>query len=291
MTKNILLKFFYFLFFIQAILVGNIYEGFDFVSDEGAKLGDKNAISGQSSEGWLSSWNIGSGNSLVSSKDIAFKSLESKSGSILVKGERKTDTFFAKGYVYRQVENGYEDEVYGSFRIVPGFITDETVIGMVFYYGKDMSAASVTPKNGLFTICPKRWGSRLGIIGAKGKTYKVTQGIACENGKEYLVIWKMSGLPKFGESSDVSLSYWVLDDAQVEYFASKGFEERYFNLAEPGSTKTNVNQFGRKDLKDTKRGFFKGLCLVPYIYNTTNVRFDEIRVSDKSIADAVGLKD
>ena len=30
--------------------------------------------------------------------------------------------------------------------------------------------------------------------------------------------------------------------------------------------------------------------MVPYIYNTTNVQFDEIRISTKSIQDAVGLK-
>jgi hypothetical protein len=289
MTKNILLKFFYFLFFIQAILVGNIYEGFDFVSDEGAKLGDKNAISGQSSDGWISSWNIGSGSAVVSPESISFEGLNCNDGSVILKGDRKNDSFFAKGFIYRQVEDAYEDEIFGSFRIVPGFMTDDTVLGMVFYYGKDLSSDRVTPRNGIFALLPKRWGSRLGMVGAKGKTYKVTDGSPCLNGKEYLVIWKMSGLPKMGESSDVSFSFWVLDENQVEYFLSKGFEERFFNLAEPGKLKMNVSQFGRKDLKDTKRSFFRGMFMVPYIYNTTNVRFDEIRVSSKSMQDAVGI--
>ena len=53
-----------------------------------------------------------------------------------------------------------------------------------------------------------------------------------------------------------------------------------------GKLKMNVSQFGRKDLKDTKRSFFRGMFMVPYIYNTTNVRFDEIRVSSKSMQDA-----
>ena len=71
------------------------------------------------------------------------------------------------------------------------------------------------------------------MVGAKGRTYKVPDGVPCENGKEYLVVWKMSGLPEAGQSSDVSLSYWVLNSDQVEYFASKGFDQRLFNLAEP----------------------------------------------------------
>ena len=65
---------------------------------------------------------------------------------------------------------------------------------------------------------------------------------------------------------------------------------KVFKFTEPGKSKINVSQFARKDLKDTKRSLFKGMFLVPYIYNTTNVRFDEIRISTESIQDAVGLK-
>ena len=290
MNKKFLSAVTSFSLFIQLSLFGNLYDGFDFGEEIGTKLGTKKANAGLSSFGWISSWIIGSGESSVNSKDISFNSLNSKGGSILLKGDRKNDNFFAKGFIYRQMENAYSGEIFGSFRIIPGFITDETVLGLVFYYGKDLSSEKVTPKNGIFAILPKRWGSRLGMLGAKGRTYKVPDGVPCENGKKYLVVWKMSGLPKVGESSDVSLSYWVLNSEQVEYFASNGFERRLFNLAEPGKSKINVSQFGRKDLKDTKRSLFKGMFMVPYIYNTTNVRFDEIRISTKSIQDAVGLK-
>lgn len=290
MTRTLISALMYFSFFAQLTLLGNLYEGFDFDEEKGTKLGTKKANTGLSSDGWISSWNIGSGESFVNAKDISFNSLNSKGGSILLKGDRKNDSFFAKGFIYRQIENAYTGEIFGSFRIIPGFITDDTVLGMVFYYGKDLSFDKVTPRNGIFALLPKRWGSRLGMVGAKGKTYKVPDGFPCENGKEYLVVWKMSGLPKAGQSSDVSLTYWVLDSDQVEYFASKGFEQRFLNLAEPGKSKINVSQFARKDLKDTKRSLFKGMFLVPYIYNTTNVRFDEIRISTESIQDAVGLK-
>ena len=52
-------------------------------------------------------------------------------------------------------------------------------------------------------------------------------------GESYLIIWKMSTAIN-RNASDVSLAYWVLNQKQVEYFASKGFEIRYLNLAEPG---------------------------------------------------------
>ncbi len=281
----------YILFSTQLTLIASVYEGFDFEAKKGTKLGTSKVLEGSSSDGWISSWNIGSGSAVVSPESISFEGLNCNDGSVILKGDRKNDSFFAKGFIYRQVEDAYEDEIFGSFRIVPGFMTDDTVLGMVFYYGKDLSSDRVTPRNGIFALLPKRWGSRLGMVGAKGKTYKVTDGSPCLNGKEYLVIWKMSGLPKMGESSDVSFSFWVLDENQVEYFSSKGFEERFFNLAEPGKLKMNVSQFGRKDLKDTKRSFFRGIFMVPYIYNTTNVRFDEIRVSSKSMQDAVGISE
>ena len=166
-------------------------------------------------------------------------------------------------------------------------MTEETVISMIFALP---NTAEMSVKNGIFAISPKRWGGELGMIGAKGRTYKALDGIPCVKGEPYLIIWKMSGLPSTGSSSDVSLVYWVLNKKQVEFFASKGFEMKYLNLAEPGNKEYNVCQFGRKDLKDTKRSLYKGIVLTPFVYNTTNVTFDEIRISSKGIKDAVGLK-
>ena len=100
----------------------------------------------------------------------------------------------------------------------------------------------------------------------------------------------MSGLPKVGEEGDVSLSFWVLNEAQVSYFASQNFEEKLFNLAEPGNLENNISQFGRKDLKSTKRSLYKGIILTPFVYNTTNVIFDEIRISQNGFREAVGVK-
>ena len=100
----------------------------------------------------------------------------------------------------------------------------------------------------------------------------------------------MSGLPSAGDTSDISLLYWVLNTKQVEYLPQKVFEVKYLNLAEPGALENNVCQFGRKDLKNTKRSLYKGIVMTPFIFNTTNVTFDEIRISTKGFKDAVGIR-
>ena len=265
---------------------GNLYEGFDFLGQKGLSLGKNGSYEGETSVGWQSTWQVGTGDAVVSKKDIQFPSLKSKGGCMLIKGERKNDNFFAKGFAIRQTNKAYVGDIYGSFRIIPGFITEETVISMVFALP---NTADMSVRNGLFAISPKRWGGELGMVGAKGKTYKAVDGVPCLKGEKYLVIWKMSNLPALGEMSDVSLKYWVLNNEQVRYFASKGFDSKSLNLAEPGALEYNVCQFGRKDLKETKRSLYKGILLVPFVYNTTNVTFDEIRISTKGIKDAVGL--
>ncbi len=273
---------------VSTLLNGlDLYEGFDCKGKKNLPFGEFGSLGGESSIGWMSTWQIGNGNAVLSKKDISFSPLISSGGSAVVKGERKNQNFFANGYMFRQTDQAFEGEVFGSFRVVPGFMTEDTVVGMIFALP---NTSDMSVRNGLFAICPKRWGGKLGMIGAKGKTYKVVEGSPCVNGEEYLVIWKMSGLPKTGEEGNVSLSFWVLNSKQVDYFSSKNFDEKLFNLAEPGSLENNVCQFGRKDLKSTKRSLYKGIILTPFVFNTTNVRFDEIRVSKNSIQDAVGVK-
>lgn len=285
--KKLILCGFTSLLLSNANLLAELYEGFDFAGKKDLSLGQEGSYGGQTSSGWMSAWQVGSGDAVVSKKDIQFEGLSSTGGSLVLKGQRKNQNFFAKGFAIRQTDTAYEGNVYGSFRVIPGFMTEDTVISMIFSLP---NTAEMSVKNGLFAISPKRWGGELGMIGAKGKTYKAVDGVPCIKGEPYLVIWKMSGLPTTGSVSNVSLAYWVLNADQVAYFATNGFDSKYLNLAEPGPLKNNVCQFGRKDLKDTKRSLYKGIVLTPFIFNTTKVTFDEIRISTKGIKDAVGLK-
>ena len=273
--------------FFNCVMLADLYEGFDFNTQKTKSMGLKDTLSGNTSFGWLGGWQIGLGNALYSPDDISFENLKSTGGSALIKSEKINAQVFGRGYITRQTKVAYEGEIYGSFRIVPGFMAEQSVIGMVFSLP---NVSKMNVKNGLFAICPKRFGGLLGMVGAKGKTYKVVEGNPCLKGREYLVIWKMVDLPKMGDAADVSIEFWVLNTEQVDYFASKQFEDKYLSLAEPGDLKNQVSQYGRKDLKDTKRSLYKGIVMTPFVFNTNNVKFDEIKISTKGIKDAVGLK-
>ena len=97
------------------------------------------------------------GDAISSKKDILFEGLISKDGSIYLRAERKNNNFFGKGFALRQSSSSYEGTVYGSFRIIPGFMTQDTVIGLIFSL-PNVSEMSV--RNGLFAICPKTLGKR-----------------------------------------------------------------------------------------------------------------------------------
>ena len=65
-----------------------------------------------------STWQLGLGDAISSKKDISFDDLISNEGSLLLRGERKSNTFFGKGFAVRQSSNAYVGTVYGSFRII-----------------------------------------------------------------------------------------------------------------------------------------------------------------------------
>lgn len=263
--------------------LADLYEGFDLTGKHNASFGQENIQAGINSYGWMSTWQIGKGNATFSNEDITFDNLYSTGGSAKVIGERK-EQHIGKGFLMRQLSEGYAGSVYGSFRVKPGFLTKDSVFGILFALP---NVEEMSPKNALFSIVPKRWGSPFGMIGAGGRTFKITDGAPCQNGEGYLVIWKMTNVPKPGDLDSVTLSFWVLNQSQAEYFSLNNFDERKLNLAEPGSKENQVSQYGRQDIKDTKRGIFKGVVLVAFNYNVTNVLFDEIRISSKSLLDAI----
>ena len=61
-------------------------------------------------------------------------------------------------------------------------------------------------------------------------------------------------------------------------------------LAELGSEPEQVGQYLRREIKDSKRGLFGGMVVSCFSVGMPKVTFDEIRISQKSLADAVGLR-
>tara|TARA_X000000950_G_C13833328_1_gene627119 strand:- start:447 stop:1430 length:984 start_codon:yes stop_codon:yes gene_type:complete len=264
-----------------------IYEGFDMDSKYNVKIGKDSTTKGISSEGWLSTWQLGNGNALYIKENIDFNGFKSEGGASKVIGERK-ENHIGKGFIIRQTANAYIDTVYGSFRVKPGHMSKDTVFGLLFTLP---GVAETNIKNSLFAICPKRFGSKLGVVAVGKKAYKMSVGSPCIKGQEYLVVWKMTNLPVAGDSNGVSVSAWVLNKKQAEFFGASGMHNKDLNLAETGSAENQVCQFGRMNVKETKHSLYKGILVVPFNYNATNVVFDEIRFSKTSLSDASGLLD
>ena len=65
--------------------------------------------------------------------------------------------------------------------------------------------------------------------------------------------------------------------------------ESALRLAEPGSEPEQVSQYLRREIKNSKRGLFGGMVASCFSVGMPKVNFDEIRISQKNLADAVGL--
>jgi hypothetical protein len=83
-----------FLLLSNANLFADLYEGFDFTGKKELSLGKEGAYGGETSSGWMSAWQIGSGDAVVSKKDIQFEGLSSTGGSVVLKGQRKKPKLF-----------------------------------------------------------------------------------------------------------------------------------------------------------------------------------------------------
>ena len=106
--------------FASVLTAGILYEGFDCEVERNLPFGEIGAFGGASSKGWMSSWQLGDGGAVLAKKDIDFDPLVSSPGAALLKGERKNDKFFAKGFMFRQIDQAYEGTVFGSLRLRPG---------------------------------------------------------------------------------------------------------------------------------------------------------------------------
>ena len=72
--KQLILQILAFLLLNQANLFANLYEGFDFTCKEGLSLGQQGRFfAGKTSSGWMSSWQVGSGDAVVSKKIFYLK--------------------------------------------------------------------------------------------------------------------------------------------------------------------------------------------------------------------------
>jgi hypothetical protein len=282
------------LFFFTILLIllpkavcAEIYEGFDMADQNSAPLASSDATRvGITSSGWNSTWQVTAGKPFVEAIDLKIKGFDSAGGSLEVRGERKPNSI-GQGVAMRQITEGFIGDVYGSFRFNAKALKIESALGLL------LSVPGQNPLNlttATFTFCPKRWGSEYGMMAAgKERVTKSEAGVACIPNASYMVVWQLENLPKLGDRQPIILNMWVLDEDQASHFASKDSFESALRLAELGSEPEEVAQYLRKEIKNSKRGLFGGMIVSCFSVGMPKVTFDEIRISQDSLADAVGL--
>ena len=273
--------------FLPKAACANVYEGFDMTDQNSAPLaGDDATRAGNTSRGWSSTWHVTAGKHFVEATDLEIKGLDSVGGSLEVRGERKPNSI-GQGVAMRQITEGFIGDVYGSFRFNARALRIESAIGLL------LSLPGQNPLNlttSDFTFCPKRWGSEYGMMAAgKERVTKSEAGEACIPNTNYLVVWQLENLPEYGNRQSIILNMWVLDGEQASHFASKDSFESALRLAELGSEPGQVGQYLRREIKNSKRTMFSGMIVSCFSVGMPKVTFDEIRISQKSLADAVGL--
>jgi hypothetical protein len=275
------------LIFLPKAACADIYEGFDMADLNSAALASDGATrAGNTSSGWNSTWQVTVGKHFVEAVDLEIKGFDSVEGSLEVRGERKPNSI-GQGVAMRQITESFIGDVYGSFRFNARALRIESALGLL------LSVPGQNPLNlttATFTFCPKRWGSEYGMMAAgKARVTKSEAGEACIPNVNYLVVWQLENLPKLGNRQSIILNMWVLDENQASHFASKESFESALRLAELGSEPEQVGQYLRREIKNSKRGLFGGMVASCFSVGMPKVNFDEIRISQKSLADAVGL--
>lgn len=269
----------YFLFLVAACLQASpaLYEGFDMSAKPRTAVGTTGADAGDSSAGWLSSWQMHEGESKLFADDLQMSGLLSTPGTIVAKG---------KTVAMRQMAETFVGDVYGSFRMRANKYNDNSMMGLLFTLpGQE----EITPKSALLAFMPMRWASPLGSIAVGGKIAKAEQGQALDLTQTALVLWKIENLPEPGKSSDQVIRMWVLSEQQVTHFAKNGMPEKALSKAETGTQPDQVLQSIHTTVRNSKLTLVKGLVISCFSYGVNGAFFDEIRISRDSLADAAGV--
>ena len=288
MKKPITFFFTILLILLPKAVCAEVYEGFDMTDINSIPLASSDATrSGITSGGWNSTWQVTAGKPFVEAIDLEIKGFDSVGGSLELRGERKPNSI-GQGVAMRQITESFIGDVYGSFRFNAKALKIESALGLL------LSVPGQNPLNlttAMFTFCPKRWGSEYGMMAAgKARVTKSDAGEACVPNASYLVVWQLENLPKLGDRQSIILNMWVLDEDQASHFASKNSFESALRLAELGSEPDQVGQYLRREIKNSKRGLYiPGMVVSCFSVGMPKVTFDEIRISQDSLADAVGL--
>lgn len=263
--------------FLLRVSFAEITESFVMKVPPNTPIGSPGAVAGASSVGWMSTWQNIVSEARYSDSDLTIQGLSSSGGALNLRGEKK-ERAIGKAVVMRQIDSNYSGDIYGQFRFTSGNLLKDSVVALLLSVP---GTEPPTPRNSIFSICPKRWGSNFGMIKAGEKDAKVESGVACEAFQNYLVLWKLENLPSPGQRKKIQFKFWVLDSEQASHFASSEFDESILESATVGSAATQVCQTASVSIANSKRTFVRGMVISLFSSSVPRLYFDEILISQK----------
>lgn len=219
--------------------------------------------------GWLTNWRQGDGEVKHIGNDLKYEALASCAGAIQLQGSKVT--------VASQLDTPLSGITYGSVRIKTGQIKPDSVIAITF---AGPETEDVVPKNSTIGLLLKDWRQELGTISRKSTKSENKTGAPIESNTDYLLLWQMEQ-PK-------QLTMWILNVQQAEHYVKNGLSPEQLEKASSGMAAENIMQRVSSPLSknlDVDRGYL----LSCFAFTCTGTLFDEIRISDSSLAEAAGM--
>lgn len=219
--------------------------------------------------GWLTNWRQGEGEVRHIGNDLKYDSLQSCAGAIQLKGPKVT--------VASQLDVPLLGTTYGTARVQTGQLKSDSVVAITM---AGPETEDVVPKNSNISLILKGWRQELGTISRRNVKSETVGGSPMQSNSEYMVLWKMEQ-PKL-------LTMWILSEEQVNQFTKLGLSTDLLDNAELGTAPDNVMQRVTAKLS-RKLDIDRGYLLSCFTLACPGTIFDEIRISDSSLAEAAGL--
>ena len=237
-----------------------LYEGFD---------------SKESETGWLTGWHRLAGEVGTSELDLSLQGLESSGGAL---------DLTKKGEAIAQHNISMPSHYYGSFRVQAKELKNDTVLGLLL--SRPMNS-ELGPKTATLSFLAKGWRSEFGTLLVGGRPIKVTEGFPIQAGKTYLIAFQITNT-----ADNQSIRMWILNEDQAEHYGEKRkFKYRILNKAPLSQSAEGVMQrvhyqSDKKQAIQLRSGDVVA-CISKFC---PKALFDEIKLSELSLNDAVGVK-
>jgi hypothetical protein len=258
-----------------------LYEGFDYGSTGGGLAG-----LGSAGSGWAGSWGVdtftyfGSPSFAANyeSGGLTFSDLPVSGGNAFLSSN--WDGGVNAG---REHSASVTGDLYGSYLFQRTATPSSTANFAVFEGG----SLNISSSGGQFSIEPDAYASNNGGVITNGG-YSYASGSPISTNETYLMLFKLTNL---GTSpATQSATMWLLRESQYDNFRPGGIDESELAAASLGTGANQVLQRVTRTTGGTTTQFYSGalLTLENYYFNA-QARYDELRISNASLNEVIGI--